>query len=115
MQITLYYDFVYLNQYINFERSNRYKGAKIKKEATTALYYMLLNKPKIPTPCKLHFHHYITSKRLDLDNVSAMVCKTTLDAMVKANIIPNDNVNHIIELRHTFEIAKEKGVTITSY
>lgn len=112
--ITIKYPFVFLNQYIAKERSNKYIGAKVKKDTTNALYYMLLNKPKIATPCKLHFHWILKSKRLDLDNAS-FAQKYCLDAMVKAGLIPNDNVNHVIELRHTFEIGKEVGVIIETY
>ncbi len=35
--------------------------------------------------------------------------------MVKANIIPNDNLNHVIEFTDTFEISKKEGVVITEY
>ncbi len=108
------YDFVYLNKYINAERTNRYVAAKIKKDAGNALYYMLLNKPKIETPARLHMHWIIPSRRNDLDNVS-FSAKYLLDSMVKANIIPNDNCMHIIELRHTFEVGKVKGVIVEPY
>jgi Holliday junction resolvase RusA-like endonuclease len=112
--ITLHYPFTYLNEYIAAERSNCYKAAKIKRETTYAIYLMLKGKPKIATPCKLHFHWLISSKRRDLDNV-AFAKKFILDSMVKANIIPNDNLNHVIEFTDTFEISKKEGVVITEY
>lgn len=109
--IYIEYDFVYLNEYINKERTNRYVAAKIKKEATNTMYYMLLNKPKINTPTGLHFHWTVPSRRNDPDNVS-FACKFLLDSMVKAKIIPNDNLVHITELRHTFEVGKVKSVKV---
>lgn len=109
--IKLYYNFTFLNEYIATERSNKYKAAKIKKETTNALYYMLLNKPKIETPCGLHFHWLVPNKRRDLDNV-AFAQKFAIDSMVKAKIIPNDNLMHITSLYHTFEISDKIGVII---
>ena len=112
--ITINYNFTYLNEYIAKERSNRYAAAKIKRDTTYAISLMLKGKPKIHTPCKLHFHWLVSSKRRDLDNVS-FAKKFILDSMVKADIIPNDNLNHIIEFTDTFEISNKKGVVISEY
>ena len=108
--ITLHYNFTYLNEYINMERSNRYKAAKIKRETTYALSLMLRGKT-IETPTRLKFTWLVTSKRRDLDNI-AFAKKYILDSMVKAKIIPNDNLTHLTGFTDEFEISDRVGVRI---
>lgn len=109
--MTIHYPFTFLNEYINIERSNKYKAAKIKRDTTFALKMMLLGKPKIKTPTGLKLTWLIPNKRRDLDNIS-FACKFLLDGMVKAGLIENDNLNHITELHHRFEISDKVGVRI---
>lgn len=108
--IYIEYPFTFLNEYIRLERSNKYKGAKIKRESTYALSLMLKGK-KIQTPCKLKFTWIIANKKRDLDNI-AFAKKFILDAMVKAKVIPNDNLTHIIGFVDEFEIGNKIGVRI---
>jgi Holliday junction resolvase RusA-like endonuclease len=108
------YEFTFLNEYIAAERSHRQKAAKIKRDTTFAIKLMLLGKPSIKTPCRLHYHWRVKNKRRDLDNIGH-AAKYINDGMVKAGIIPDDNLNHIIEIKHTFEVNKKVGVDIESY
>lgn len=87
--------FTTLNEYVNAERSNKYIGAKIKREQTDIAYYSLLGTKPIQTPTRLKFTWYCANKRSDLDNI-CFAKKYILDGMVKAGIIPNDNMRHII-------------------
>ena len=112
--ITIYYDFVFLNEYINAERRNKYIGAKIKRDTTNAIMYELLNQPKIKTPCGLCYTWIVKSKRRDIDNLQHGA-KYVNDSLVKAEIIPNDNLNHITEVKHKFEIGNKVGVKIEVY
>ena len=109
--IKLEYQFTFLNQYINAERRNKYIAAKIKRDTTQALTYMLLGKEKIPYPCGLHFHWILKNKRMDLDNVG-FAKKFVLDALVKAGLLPDDGLKYITELRDTYEIGDTVGVEI---
>ena len=111
MRYEIEYPFTFLNEYINAERSNKYIGAKIKRETTYAIYLMLLGKEKIKTPCGLNFTWIIPNKRRDLDNIS-FAAKFILDGMVKAKIIPNDNLKHITSLHHEFKIGEKIGVIV---
>lgn len=53
------------------------------------------------------FSWYLKDKRTDLDNISFMQ-KFILDAAQHAGVIANDNLNQVIEIRHTFiEVDKE--------
>ena len=109
--ITIYYPFTFLNEYINKERTNRYSAAKIKKDTTYAIMYMLKGKDKIETPCKLRFIWQIKNKRMDLDNIS-FAKKFVIDGMVKAKLIPDDGLKYIIGLEDTYEISNKIGVRI---
>lgn len=42
-----------------------------------------------------HITCYEVARRRDLDNIIAGIAKFTFDALVKAKIIPNDNLMHI--------------------
>jgi Holliday junction resolvase RusA-like endonuclease len=105
------YQFTHLNEYINLERGNLYKAAKIKRNETTIAHMIFKGKPKIPTPCILRFTWHTTSKRRDLDNI-AFSKKFILDGMVKAKVLENDNLTHIIGLEDRFVISKKAGVTV---
>jgi len=109
--IKLEYPFTFLNEYIQQERTNKYRSANIKKDTTYAISLMLNGQPKIPTPCGLSFIWTIPNKSRDLDNIS-FACKYILDGMVKAGVIENDNLKHITSLHHEFKIGDKVGVEI---
>ena len=85
-----------LNDYINVCRSNKYNGAKFKKDVENliAIYIRNAKVKKIlkPTdkPVVVHFEWHEKSKRRDADNV-ASAKKYILDAMQTSGVIPNDN------------------------
>lgn len=103
--IYIEYPFTFLNEYIKAERTNWRIAAKIKRDTTYALSLMLRGKDKIKTPCGLKYTWYIPHKQRDADNI-AFATKFINDALVKANIIPNDNLTHITSLHHEFVIRK---------
>lgn len=93
-------DFVYLNEYINTERRNKYAAAKIKDKLTSAVAWQ----------CKAKQCHKPTGKvdmifkwhvkgRHDSDNI-AFAKKFVLDGMVQAGLLENDNpkcVRHLAD------------------
>ena len=93
-------DFVYLNEYINTERRNKYEAAKIKDKLTSAVAWQ----------CKAKQCHKPTGKvdmifkwhvkgRHDSDNI-AFAKKFVLDGMVQAGLLENDNpkcVRHLAD------------------
>lgn len=112
--IKLDYKYTTLNPYINAERTNRYKAAKIKRDETYATYMMVKGKPKINTPCGLEFIWTVTSRRGDVDNI-AFSKKFIIDGMVKAGIIPDDSIKHITGLRDRFVLGKKDSVMIIPF
>ena len=89
-----------LNDYVNVCRTNKFKGASFKKgiENLILIYIRNAKVKKIlePTnkPVIVHFEWHEKTKRRDADNI-ASAKKYILDAMQKADIIPNDNRKYV--------------------
>lgn len=111
------YKFTTLNEYINAERSNRYKAAGIKQRETNYTYLLvksLMNGKKlkeIDKPVKLNFIWHEKNKKRDPDNV-AFCKKFILDGMVKAKLITNDGHKQIVSLTDEFVFDGKYGVEV---
>ena len=93
-------DFVYLNEYINTERRNKYAAAKIKDKLTNMVAWQckdrLIVKPKGKVDIIFKWH---VKGRHDSDNI-AFAKKFVLDGMVQAGLLENDNpkcVRHLAD------------------
>lgn len=94
MKITIDYKFVSLNEYIQAERGNKFAAANIKSKETKAVEYYAVGMKWLKFPCKVIFTWHLSNKRKDLDNTS-FARKFILDGLVKAEVIPDDNLKHI--------------------
>jgi hypothetical protein len=96
-----------LNTYIDAERSNRYAGAKIKKEMTDNITLLAKRlKTEIRTPVRITYHWYCKDKRKDKDNI-AFAKKFIQDGLVNAGVLKNDGWNDIEEFADKFYIDKD--------
>lgn len=107
-------ELVDLNTYVTAERSNRFMGAKIKKQMTelVAAECMAQRVPKMEriTLFKMVWHH--KDKRKDFDNVEFGV-KWIKDGMVTAGVIANDGWKHFPpETLHQHMMSKRGGVEV---
>lgn len=85
-----------LNEYTAACRSNKYAGAKYKKQIEDSIMWVLnLIPTKITSPVVIIFTWYEQHQRRDKDNV-CFAKKFILDALQKSDILPNDN-NQFIE------------------
>lgn len=94
------------NEYINAERTNKYKANGIKQREKALIVYLLKGKKyegKYPVHIVLKPHY--SSLRQDLDNFRY---KGLLDGLVAAGVIKNDNLKHIqkIEITPIFDDAE---------
>lgn len=81
------------NQYINAERTNKFKASAIKKQEKEAVQWTVKNKRYVGGyPCELIFRPHYKNMRQDLDNFRY---KGILDGLVSAGVIDNDNLVHI--------------------
>ena len=92
-------DFVYLNEYIDRERTNRMIASSIKKKLTNAVMeqalYANCNRPKRQVDMVFSWH---VKGKHDSDNI-AFAKKFVLDGMVKAGILENDNPKWVRHLK----------------
>lgn len=81
-----------LNEYGAAERTNKFAGAKMKKEYTdlAAWYIRSAKLQPYTTPVIISFHWFEPSTRRDPDNI-IFAKKFILDGLVAAGVIPNDN------------------------
>lgn len=104
-----------LNKYVNAERSNRYRGANVKKSMTEICrVHSLKAKNKgliIQTPFKATFHWYVKDKRQDLDNI-VFQQKFIFDGMIKAGLIENDGYKQHRQSEHFYCIDKNERVEV---
>jgi Holliday junction resolvase RusA-like endonuclease len=97
-----------LNDYIQAERSNRYAGAKMKKDYTSMIYW-LCREQKLEArlkPCHITFKWYEANKKRDLDNI-AYGKKFCIDGLVKAGILYNDTQEWVKGFTDEFYIDKD--------
>lgn len=102
-------DFVYLNEYIDRERTNRMIASSIKKKLTNTVMeqalYANCNKPKRQVDMIFTWH---VKSRHDSDNI-AFAKKFVLDGMVKAGILENDNPKWVRHLKDYIYHDVNKG------
>ena len=99
------------NTYINECRKNKYAGAKLKSEVEDDICLYLQNLPHIDQPIKINFHWVEENKKRDLDGI-CFAKKFILDAMVKADVIPDDNRKCVTAFTDTFSYGKDSKVIL---
>ena len=85
-------------------------GNQIKQECQQELYYYLCKLPVFKKPIKIHFTWIETSKRRDLDNISAIGRKFILDTLQICGKLKNDNLNYVVGFSDQVEFDKTNGV-----
>lgn len=98
-----------LNEYISAERSNRYKGAKLKRESEDIVVLAIrkcLNGIKIRSPVRMEYVWYEKDKRRDCDNIT-FGRKVIQDALVNTEVLKDDGWKHVVGFSDRFEVDKE--------
>lgn len=115
MIIYLPYDAPNWNDYINIERTNKYKANKLKQEEKAIINYYCKGKEYTGYyPVELIINAHFNSRRKDLDNVRL---KGIIDGLVECGVIRNDNLNCIrkITLKAVIDIKKGLEIEIKEY
>ena len=102
MKLFIEHDFINWNEYIDIERSNKYKANKIKQSEKKVVGYLATKKYEAKYPISLSFKPHFKNKRRDLDNYRL---KGLIDGLVTAGVIKNDNLTCVqkIELEPIFD------------
>ena len=106
-----------LNQYTRACRSNKYVGAKMKKDAeqVIGLYIMQQLKTSFDGRIKLAFRWYCKDKRQDLDNI-CFAKKFILDALVANSVIVGDGWRCVTGFTDDFFVdAKNPRIEVDIY
>ena len=95
------------NDYINKERRNYHIANNIKQKEKNIVKLATIGKKYTGNyPISITFYPHFNNKRSDLDNVKI---KGTLDGLVSAGVIKNDNLNCIQEL-HFIPVFDNKDI-----
>lgn len=97
-----------LNTFINSQRTNKYKGAALKKKETEkcAAAFMPHRTKTLQFPLTLKVTWFCKDKRKDKDNIRFGI-KFIQDGMISAGLIKNDGWSEIEGYRDAFKIDKE--------
>lgn len=98
-----------LNEYTSANRTNPYKGAKMKSNNEKVVILAIKQQLKgihINHPIMLKYDFFEPNKRRDLDNISAFAHKVIQDSLVVAGVIKNDGWNDILGFRDQFYLDK---------
>lgn len=101
-----------LNDYIDAERSNRFKAAAMKKEWTERVAWCAAGK-RASGPVHLTYRFYEPNKKRDKDNISGFAHKVIQDGLVSAGVIGNDGWAWVEGFEDFFDIdAKRPRVEV---
>jgi len=103
-----------LNDVITANRSNRFTGAKQKKEIEESISWSIVasNLRPIHKPVIIHFTWVEKNAKRDLDNICGGGRKFILDALVDAGILANDNQKWVRGFTDTFIVSDKYKVLI---
>lgn len=96
-----------LNDYIDACRSNKYKGAMLKKrEQTYCMWYIMAQLPEeIKAPVRVTFRWGEPNMKRDLDNI-CFAKKFILDALVQSGRLKNDGWKDVYGFTDEFFIDR---------
>lgn len=96
-----------LNEYVDACRRNRYGAAKAKRENQEKVYWQIKKNriKKMTGKVDVSFVWIEPNMKRDKDNIS-FAKKFILDALVQAQIIPNDNWKWVNNLSDRFAVNK---------
>jgi len=98
-----------LNEYVDAERTNKYKAAKLKSEAEALVILSArrqLRGWKANNPVMMYYLWVEKDRRRDKDNISGYGRKVIQDALVKAGILHGDGWAHIAGFADDFTVDK---------
>lgn len=98
-----------LNEYISAERNNKYKAAKMKRQAEHTIILLIkqqLRGLKIQRPVLMNYFWIEKNARRDKDNI-AFAKKFIQDGLVKAGVIENDGWERVEGFTDEFSIDKK--------
>lgn len=107
-----------LNDYIRANRTNAQVGNRMKQLGQAAVGWNIIQykqkgllKP-VTKSCRVKFTFYEKTQKRDIDNVTSFATKVILDALVKMQILPDDNRKYITQLQYDFAKADSDKILV---
>lgn len=107
MKLVIMGSFPGLNEYINAERTNRYKAAAMKRQVEHTVILAAkkcLRGKKFDRPVAMHYTWHEKNRRRDKDNISSFGRKCIQDALVKGGWLAGDGWKHITGFSDRFSV-----------
>lgn len=97
-----------LNEFIEAQRTNKYKGAELKKNNQRIVELAIRRQLHITitSPVRLHYTWYERNAKRDLDNVSGFGHKVIQDALVVCGVLKDDSPKYIKGYTDEFRVDK---------
>lgn len=98
-----------LNEYIEAERTKKYAGARMKKEAEQRIEWAAksqLRGVRFKCPVIMHYTWIEANKKRDKDNI-AFAKKFVQDALVHAGVLGNDGWDYVDGFTDAFAVDKK--------
>ena len=98
-----------LNQYIAAERSNRYKAAKMKRDAEDRIAIAVrqcMRGIRIEKPVEICYVWVVKNERTDRDNI-AFAKKFVQDALVQCGVLKDDGWKYVVGFSDRFEVDRD--------
>lgn len=108
-----------LNNYTSANRTNPYKGGKVKRDNEDCVIWCIRRELKgvhITKPVLIYYQFYEKDRRRDGDNILSCAAKFIHDSLVKTQVLREDNRTCIPHFYHDIFVDKENPrieVTIT--
>lgn len=104
-----------INELIEADRRNRYKGSKLKRTEQDKVVWAILKQLRgVHIKGKIELEYIFTepNKRRDLDNISGFAHKVIQDALVECRVIENDGWGNIVGYTDHFEVGRPPKVIV---
>ena len=99
-----------MNELIAYNRTNVYKGSKLKKDSQMIVMYEINHKLHgihIENPVIMHYHFWEPNSKRDIDNVASFAMKVIQDALVKCRVLDNDGWKNIRGFKCEFDVDQQ--------
>ena len=99
-----------LNDYTDAQRTNKYNGAKMKRDAQSDVAWAIKTQMRgihITKPVFIEYTFYEPNRRRDKDNISGFAHKVIQDALVQMKVLKDDGWDEIVGFSDNFGIDKK--------
>lgn len=99
-----------LNDYIAAERTNRYKGVKMKRDNGNIVMVAIrhcLRGVRVEKTVYMKYTWYEPNKRRDKDNISSFGRNVIQDALVQCGVLKDDGWKYVVGFSDRFDVDKE--------